>query len=206
MSLLLLSPFYLPCSSGGGCHDLSFLEFSLKPAFSLSPLTLIKSLFSSSSLSAIRVESSAYLRLLMFLPPILVPARNSSSLAFLMMCSAYMLNKQDDSRHPRHTPFSILNQSVVPYRILTVASWPAYGFLRRQVRWSGIPISLKSFPHESLVMIHTVKGFSVVNEIVLDVFLKFPCFLYNPENVGNLISSSSFFSKPTWTSGSSWFM
>ena len=36
---------------------------------------------------------------------------------------------------------SILYQSVVPYRVLTVASWPAYRFLRRQVRWSGIPIS-----------------------------------------------------------------
>ena len=46
-------------------------------------------------------------------------------------------------------------------------------------------------------MIHTVKGFSVVNETEIDVFLKFPCFLYNPANVGNLISRSSSFSKPS---------
>ena len=51
----------------------------------------------------------------------------------------------------------------------------------------------KSFPQ--FVMIHTVKGFSVVNETEIDVFLKFPCFLYNPANVGNLISGSSSFSK-----------
>ena len=53
----------------------------------------------------------------------------------------------------------------------------------------------KSF--SQFVMIHTVKGFSVVNETEIDVFLKFPCFLYNPENVGILISSSSSFSKPS---------
>ena len=46
-------------------------------------------------------------------------------------------------------------------------------------------------------MIHTVKGFSVVDEKEIDVLLKFPYFLYNPVNVGNLISSSSFFSKPS---------
>ena len=46
-------------------------------------------------------------------------------------------------------------------------------------------------------MIHPVKGFSTVDETEVDVFLKFPCFLYNPVNVGNLISSSSSFSKPS---------
>ncbi|CAI9179746.1 unnamed protein product [Rangifer tarandus platyrhynchus] len=72
-----LSPFYLPCSYGARCHDLSFfLIFSFKLALSLSSFILIKRLFSSSSLSAIRVVSSAYLRLLMFLPPILIPACN----------------------------------------------------------------------------------------------------------------------------------
>ena len=44
-------------------------------------------------------------------------------------------------------------------------------------------------------MIHIVKGFSTVYGTEIDVFLKFPCFLCNPENVGNLISSSSSFSK-----------
>ena len=46
-------------------------------------------------------------------------------------------------------------------------------------------------------MIHTVKGFSIVNKAKVDVFLEFPCFLYNPMNVVNLISGSSAFSKPS---------
>ena len=69
--------------------------------------------------------------------PIFIIACNSSNPAFLMMCSIYRLNKHGDSRQPCCTPFSILNQSVVPYRILTVASWSVYRFLRRQVRWCG---------------------------------------------------------------------
>ena len=46
-------------------------------------------------------------------------------------------------------------------------------------------------------MIHTVEGFSAVNETEVDVFLEFPSFLYDPENIGNLISGSSSFSKPS---------
>ena len=55
---------------------------NFKPAFSLSSFTVFKRLFSSSQLSAIRVVSSAYLRLLIFLPANLIPACDSSSLAF----------------------------------------------------------------------------------------------------------------------------
>ena len=55
-----------------------FLIFSFKPTFSLSSFTLIKRFFSSSSLSAIRVVSSANLRLLVFLPAILIPACDAS--------------------------------------------------------------------------------------------------------------------------------
>src|SRR5574340_1129964 len=62
---------------------------SFKPTFSLSTFTFIKRLLSSSSLSAIRVVSSAYLRLLIFLPAILIPACASSSPKSSMMYSAY---------------------------------------------------------------------------------------------------------------------
>ena len=51
------------------------------------------------------------------------------------------------------------------------------------------------------VMIHTVKGFSIVNETKVDSFLELPCFLYDPVNVNNLISGSSAFSKPSLDSG-----
>ena len=108
-----LFPLYMSWSNGAKCHDFSFLIFSFKPVLSLTSFTLIKRFFSSSLLFALRVISSAYLRL-MFLPPILIPAYNTSSPAFLMMCSAYRLNKQGDSRQPCPTPLSILNQSLVP--------------------------------------------------------------------------------------------
>ena len=120
------------------CHEVMgrdamifiFWMLSFKLAFSLSSFTL-KRLFSSSSLSAFRVVSSAYLRLLMFLLAILIPACTSSSLAFRMMYYDCKLNKQGDNIQPCCTPFPIINQSIVPCSILTVASWPASTFLRR---------------------------------------------------------------------------
>ena len=135
------------------CHEvmgpdamiLVFWMLSFKPIFSLSSFTFIKRLFSSSSLSAIRVVSSASLRLLIFLPAILIPACGSCSPVFLMIYSAYNLNKQGDNIQPWCTPFPIWNQAVVPCPVLTVASWSAYRFLKSQVRWSGIPISWRIF-------------------------------------------------------------
>ena len=76
---------------------------SFKPTFSLS-YTSIKRLFSS-SLSAIRVMSSVYLRLLIFLRADLIPACASSSPTFLMMYSASKLNKQGDNIRPWRTLF-----------------------------------------------------------------------------------------------------
>ena len=85
------------------CHEVMgpdamifvFGMLSFKPAFSLLSFTFFKRLFSSSSLSV--VVSSAYLRLLIFLPAILIPACVSSSPAFHMMYSAYKLNKHGDN-------------------------------------------------------------------------------------------------------------
>ena len=81
-----------------------FWTLIFKPTFSLS-FTFIKRLFSVSLLFSIRVVSSAYLRLLIFLPAFLIPACASPSLAFLMMYSAYKLNKHGDSMQSRHSPF-----------------------------------------------------------------------------------------------------
>ena len=111
-----------------------------------------------------------------------------------MMYSAYKLNKQVDNIQPWCTPFPILSQSFVPYLVLTVASWPAYRFHRRQIRWSGIPTSLRIF---QFFVTHAVKSSSVVNEAEVDVFLEFFLFFYDPVNVGDLISGSSSFSKPS---------
>ena len=60
------------------------------------------------------------------------------------------------------------------------------------MRWSDIPISLRIF---QFAVIHTVKGFSVVSEAEVDIFLEFPCFLHDLKKIGNLISGSSAFSK-----------
>ena len=123
---------------------LVFWMLSFKPTFLVSSFTFIKRLFSS-FLSAIRVLSSAYLRLLIFLLAMLIPACGSSSLVFHMMYAAYKLNKQANNMQPWRTPFPIWNHSVVPCPVLTIASWHAYRFLRRQVRWSGIPVSFRIF-------------------------------------------------------------
>ena len=92
------------------CHEVMrpdamifvFWMLSFNSAFSLSSFTLIKKLFSSLLLSVIRVLSCAYLRLLIFLPAILFPAYDSSSLASLMMYSAYtlLMNTQVNSIQP----------------------------------------------------------------------------------------------------------
>jgi len=136
--------------------------------------------------------SSAYLRLLIFLPTFLIPVYASSSPAFPMMYSAHKLNKQGDNIQPWCTPFPIWNQSVVPCPVLTVASWPAYRFLRGR---SGVLVfpSLSEFstvyydPHSQRLWI--------VNKAEIDVFLELSCFFDDPADVGNLISGSSAFSK-----------
>ena len=92
---------------------------------------------------------------------------------------------------PWRTPFPIWNQSVVPCPVLTVASWPAYRFLKRQVRWSGN--IFQNFPQ--FIVIHTVKGFGIINKAEIDVFLEVSCFFHDPGDVCNLISGSSAFLK-----------
>ena len=142
LTVSIVSPSICHGVMGPDAMILVFWMLSFKPTFSLSSFTFIKRLFNS-SLSAIRVVSSVYLRLLIFLLATLIPACVSSSPAFHKMYSAYKLNKQGDNIQPWHTPFLIWKQSVIPYPVLTVASWPAYRFLRSQVRWSSNPISLE---------------------------------------------------------------
>ena len=118
---------------------------SFKPNFSLSSFTFIKRLLYSSLLSAVRVVSFAYMRLLIFLPAIFIPSCASSNSAFLIMYSVHKLNKQGDHIQSWNTLFPVWNESVVHCPVLSVASWPAYRFLKRQVRFSGIPNSLSIF-------------------------------------------------------------
>ena len=130
---------------GSDAMILVFWMLSFKPSFSFYPFIFIRRCFSSSLLSVLTVVSSVYMRLLIFLPIILIPACASSSLTLHMMYSAYKLNKQGDNIQPWHTPFPIWNQSIVPCLVLTDAFWLAYSFLRRQVRCSDILMSLRIF-------------------------------------------------------------
>ena len=110
LSLSSFSPICLSWSLGTRWHGLHFLNIVLSQLFHSHSFIFIKKFFSSSSLSASRVVSSVYLRFLIFLPAILIPACASSSLAFLMMYSAHKLSKQGDNIQPWRTPFPVLNQ------------------------------------------------------------------------------------------------
>ena len=126
--------------------------------FSLSSFTFIKGLFSSSSLSAIRMVSSAYLRLLIFLLAILIPACASSIPGFWMIYCAYKLNQQGDNIPPWHTHFPILSQFVVPCLVLTVASWSAYRF----IHGSETPFDV-SFPYCHFPSVSASRKFALPN-------------------------------------------
>ena len=111
-----------------------------------------------------------------------------------MMYSAYKLNKQGDNIQPWHTPFPIWNQSqFVPCLVLNCCFLTGIQVSQEagQVVWYSH--LLKNFPQ--FVVIHTVKGFSIINEAEVDVFLAFSCFSYDPTDVGNLILGSTAFSK-----------
>ena len=83
-------------------------------------------------------------------------------------------------------------QSIVPCTVVPVASWPAYRFLGKQVRWSGNPISWRVF---QFAVIHTVKAFGLTNKAEVDVFLEVSCFFDDPTDIDSLITVSSAFSK-----------
>ena len=128
---------------------LAFWMLTFKPDFSLSSFTFIKRLFSYSSLSAIRVASSVYLRLLILLE-ILIPACASSNLAFCMMNSGYKLNKQGDNIQPWRTPFPNWNQSKVKWALESITTKKASG-------GDGIPVELFQILEDDAVkVLHSI--------------------------------------------------
>ena len=99
------------------------------------------------------------------------------SLAFCMMCSVYKLKKQVDNKQPSRISFSILNQSVVQGSnccFLTLIQ-----VSQETVKMAWYSHLFKIFPQ--FVVIHTVKGFSIVDETEVDVFLNFLSFLMSSE-------------------------
>ena len=144
-TIIIFSPSICQEVIGPDATIFIYWMLNFKPAFSLSSFTFIGRLFSF-SLSAIRVVSLAYLRLLIYLPEILISACDSSSLAFLMLCSACQLNKQVTIYSLDVVSSQFSTSSVLHVQFLTVASWPAN---RKQVKWSGILMSWRIF-HSSL--------------------------------------------------------
>ena len=166
--------------------SLFFKYWVFKPVFS------IKRIFNSFLLFAIKVLSSAYLRLLIFLPAILIPACASSRPGFHVTYSAFKLNKQGDiySLDVLLFLFGTSLLFLMSSSNCCFLTWEQTLQEASKVVWSSH--LLKNFPQ--FVVIHRVKGFRVVNEAV-DVFLEFSHFFYDPTDIGNLISGSSAFSK-----------
>ena len=109
-----------------------------------------------------------------------------------MMYPAQKLNKQSDNIQAWRAPFPIWNQSVFPCPVLTCfLTCIQISYEAGQVVWYSH--LFQNFPQ--FIMIHTVKGFSIVNKAIVDVFLELSCFFNDPTAIGNLISGSSVFSK-----------
>ena len=186
------------------CHEvmgpdatmiLVFWMLSFKPTFSLSSSTFSKRLFSSSLLYAISVVSYAYLRLLIFPPTILIPACASSSPSFLMVYSAYKLNKPGDDIQLLTHSFSYLEPVCCSMSSSNCCFLTCIQISQEAGQASDI-LTLKNFPQ--VFVIHTIKGFGVVNKAKGNIFLEPSCFFNDPADVGNLIFGSSFFSKSSF--------
>ena len=117
---------------------LVFWMLSFKPTFSLSSFTFIKGLFSSSSVSAIRVASSAYLRLLIFLLAVLIIACDSCSPAFHMMYSAYKLNALPTFSSKAYKAHASNPRSCCKYLVTPPTAVTAYLWIEVLVTFFGI--------------------------------------------------------------------
>ena len=193
------------------CHEvmgpdamiLVFWMMSFKPTFSLSCFSFTRRLFSSSSLSARRVVSSAYLRLLIFLPAILPPAYVSSSPVFLMTYSAYKLNKQGQYTALTYSFFYLeavccsISSSNFCFLMCIQISQEA-----GQVAWYSR--LFQNFPQ--FVVIHAVKVFGIVNQAEIDVFFwNSLAFSMIQRMLAGWTLVPLPFLKPAWSSGIAWF-
>ena len=179
------------------CHEvmepdamiLLFWMLSFKPGFLLASFTFIKRLFSSSSLSAIRVTYAYVIcisKVTDISPNNLDLACNSSSTVFHIINSVYKLYKQAGWQYTALMYFFLNLEPVSCSMSISNCCFLTHIQVSQEtgevVWYSHL---LKNFPQ--LVVVHTVKGFSVDNESEIDVFPGLPWFLHDPMNVGNLI-------------------
>ena len=147
--------------------------------------------------------SFAHLRLLIFLPEILISTCESSSLALCMMYSVYKLKKQNDNIQPWCTPFPILNHSVVPCQSCNCCFWTYIQVSQEAGKVVWYSHFFKNFP----VCCDPHKSFTIVNEAEIDFFFFWISLLF-------LSSSGCWqfdlfplpFLNPACTSESTWFV
>ena len=109
------------------------------------------------------------------------------------MYSAYKLNKQGDNIQPWWTPFSYLESVCCS---ISSSNWCFLICIQISQEADQVVWYSHLFQNSpQFVVIHTVKGFGLVNKAKIDIFLELPCFFNDPEDVGNVISGSSAFSK-----------
>jgi len=153
---------------GSDAVILVFWMLRFKPTFSLSTFTFIKRLFSSSSLSAIRVVWSALSEVIDISPGNLDSSLCFLSPAFLMMYSAYKLNKQGDTALMYFFPYlepgccSMCSSNCYFLSCIQVSQEAG------QVVWYSH--LFQNFPQ--FIVVHTVKAFGIVNKAEIDVFLE----------------------------------
>ena len=174
-----------------GPYAMIFVFSNVQFQASFFSLTIIKMLFSSSLLSAISVVSSAYLRLLIFLLALLIQAWASSKhpSAFLMMYSAYQLNKE--------MIIYSLDLLLSQFGTVCCAMSSSQCCFLTCIQFSQEAGKVVWFSHLSFSTdcCDSHKGFGIVNKAEVDVFLELSCFFDNSVDVGNLISGSSAFSE-----------
>ena len=168
-----------------------------KPTFSLSCFTFIKRLFSSSSLSAIRVVASGWWHLHIrgywyfswqsWFQFVLHHDQLFSWCICIQVKQAGWQYTALTYSFPDLEPVCCSMSSSTCCFLTCIQISQEAG----QVVWCSC--FSKNFPQ--FVVIHTVKGFGIVNKTKVDVFLEIACFFYDPTDVGNLISGSSVFSK-----------
>ena len=145
------------------------------------------------------MESSTYLRLLIFLLAILIPVVLHPAQHF-SWCTLWISWINRMTAYNLYILFPILNQALVPC-LLTVASWPACRFLMRNVRWSGMTISWIIF--NSFLPSTQLKA--LVNEAKIDGFLEFSCFFMIQQMLAIWSLVPLAFLNPACTSGNSHF-
>ena len=185
-------PIYLPWSDWTGCHHLSFWKLRFKPAFSLSSFTFIKRLFSSSLLSAIGVMSSAYLNCWYF---------SQQSWFRLVLHPAWhftwhTLHRSSMSRMTIYKLVPNVEQVHCSMSISNCCFLTCIKFSQKTGKVVWYSYLFKKF--STVCLSNTIKGFSIVNEAGIVVFLEFSSFFYDPTDVINLYSGSSAFSKSSF--------